>query len=208
MSDTSDYNNLPSIVEQYSWSSSSEPRQVPGTTCLCIYFYPASLDVSNLPVSDWESNLDMFWNCHVAFATMGLKNSITILALRTLVPSFLSTSNPSLSLTGWWLEAWLGLSMSPTSPCASALQTGSPCRRCPPGVWPVPGASWSLAGGPRGRSRHTSCRRSWGCRQGNVRAPPVGWTPAAAAEGGNRMEWCAPVGANWARIWYWCSGWC
>lgn len=150
----------------------------------------------------------MFWNCHIAFATMGLNNRIIILALRTLIPSFLSTSNPSLSLTGWWLEAWLGLSMSPTSPCASAWQRGSPCRRCPRGVWPVPGASWSLAGGPRGRSRHTSCRRSWGCRQGTVRAPPGGWTPAAAAEGGNRMGWCAPAVANWARIWCWCSGWC
>lgn len=32
---------------------------------------------------------------------MGLNNSIIILALRTLIPSFLSTSNPSLSLTGW-----------------------------------------------------------------------------------------------------------
>lgn len=32
---------------------------------------------------------------------MGLNNSILISALRTLVPSFFSTSNPSLSLTGW-----------------------------------------------------------------------------------------------------------
>lgn len=98
--------------------------------------------------------------------------------------------------------------MSPTSPYASAWQRGSPCRRCSRGVWPVPGASWSLAGGPRGRSRRTSCRRSWGCRRGSGRAPPAGWTLAAAAEGGSRTGWCAPAVASWARIWCWCSGWC
>lgn len=139
---------------------------------------------------------------------MGLNNSILMLALRTLVPSFLSTSNPSRSLTGWWPEARPGLSMSPMSPCASAWPRGSPCPRFPRGVWPVPGASWSLADGPRGRSRHTSCRRSWGCRRGSVPAPPVGWTPAAAAGGGSRTGWRAPVVANLARIWCWCSGWC
>ncbi len=130
-------------------------------------------------------------------------------ALRTLAPSFISMSNPSLSLTSWWLEAWSGLFMSPTCPCASAWQRGSPCLQSQQGVCPAPAGSGSPAGGPHDRCRRKSYRRSWGCRQVIVPELPAGWTlAAAAAEAGSQRGWRAPVAAKWARTWCLCSGWC
>lgn len=147
--------------------------------------------------------------CHsVLKIEMELNNSIIMIALRTLVLSFISMSNPSLSLTGWWLEAWPVLFMSPMCPCASAWRRGSPCPQSRPGVCPAPVGSGSLAGGPHDRCRHKSYRRSWGCRQVNVPELPVGWTLAAAAEEGSQRGWHAPVAANWARTWCLCCGWC
>lgn len=98
--------------------------------------------------------------------------------------------------------------MSPTCPCASAWPTGSPCPPSRRGACRAPAGSGNRAGGLRGRCRRTSCTTSWGCQRATVPSPPVGWSLAAAAEGGNRRGWFAPAGARWARTWCLCSGWC
>lgn len=138
-----------------------------------------------------------------------LNNSFVMIALRTLFFfSFISRSNPSQSWTGWWLEDRSMLFMSPMCPCATAWLRGSPCPQSQPGVCPAPVGSGSLPGGLRDHCRHKSYRRSWGCRQVNVPELPVGWTLAAAAEGGSQKVWHAPVVVRWARTWCLCSGWC
>jgi len=139
---------------------------------------------------------------------MELDNSIIMIALRTLALSFISTSNPSPSLTDWWLKASLELFMSPMCPCASAWPRGSPCPQSQQGACPDTTGSGSLAGGPRDRCRRKSYRRSWGCQRVNVPGFPVGWTLAAAADGESKMGGHAPVAAKWARTWCLCSGWC
>lgn len=98
--------------------------------------------------------------------------------------------------------------MSPTCPCASAWPMGSPCLQHQQGVFRVLAGSGSLAGGPRGRCRHTSYKTSWGCRRVSVPEPPVGWTLAVAAAAGNQMGWLAPWVVRWVRTWCLCSGWC
>lgn len=167
-----------------------------------------------LIVSVWDFTLDMSWHVSLHYNSVleievELNNSIITIALRTPCSYYyLHVSPLPPSLTGWWLEAWSGLFMSPMCPCASAWPTGSLSLRRRQGADRDPAGSGNLAGGPRDRCRRTSYKTSWGCRRVNVPEPPAGWTPAAVVAGGNRTGWHDPAVAKWARTWCSRSGWC